>query len=480
MDEEDIFFKPEDVYPAKENDEEGRDNYFSDEELAEMERHEAEKINHTKKKKASFKGFPGFSIKNRSFIKLIIILLGAAAIILYLLFSADPIASLYRRNFKTNINRLFPTVSQNKSLIDYTSDELEEKTNDDTQETEASGIMQQNSQDGNNENTTHESNIRQAVTILFDSASKTKFSRYNSGLLCASSNHIYYINKKGEVTVDKQTGIVDPILRTNGSYAVLAQEGGGKIELYENENLIYDIMTDEKIISCSVSAKGDVTLVTQRENYRGGISVYNKSGTQIFSWSSGQSNVMCAALSASSRKLAAVLANADGEVYSSIRVFNINNGSEECSFSFKDTLLFDMSFTSSVITAFGDNSMITVTQSGILISDRRFDNVDLSHFAYDMQGNKAVIFDSDNIPVMQTYNMRSSIKKEMQISELADHIDINGKYLLYNNGRDAILRREGSDTLRVYTAPMDIAGLVLLDADSFAIIHSNSVEIIRL
>ena len=174
------------------------------------------------------------------------------------------------------------------------------------------------------------------------------------------------------------------------------------------------------------------------------------------------------------------MANADNTVYSSIRIFDINEGEYGQKPDFSDTLLFDISFSSGSVTAFGDNSMITLSPSGELISDRRFDNVYLSHFAYDMQGNKAVMFDSDNIPVIQTYGRRGNLKSESFADELCDYLCINGKYLLFNSGRDVILKKESSDTLRVYTAPMDIVGLRLLTSNVFAVIHSNCVEIVRM
>lgn len=482
-DEENVFFDKEDIFPAEKNNE---DTYFSEEELAEMEKHESEKIakGNDKKRKNIFDNIRGFHF-GKIKLKIIFTIVGIAAVLVYLLFSTDPIASLYRQNFKTNINRLFPAVYQNKSLIDYTLDDDEMMNvdmdgSDDGSEVKNGEEAEMISELDSEENITKKSEVRLSVMIPFDSATKTKFRKFKSGLLCAASNRMYYIEKDGQVKIDKETDVVDPILRVNGTYAVLAQENGGIHELYENGERIYKKTSDENIVTCNLSAKGDVTLVTQRENYRGGVSVYNKAGTQIFSWSSGQNNVMCAAYSSSSKKLAVVLVNADNEVYSSIKIFDVNDGREETSLVFKDTLLFDMSYTSNIITVFGDNSMITLTQGGEIISDRRFDNVELSHFAYDMLGNKTVVFDSDNIPVMQTYNLRSGVKKEMFINELADCVDISGKYLLYNSGRDVILRREGSDTVKVYTAPMDVTGLVLINSDSFAVIHSNCVEIIRL
>lgn len=413
-------------------------------------------------------------INTQKYIKIILPAVLVLALIIYMVFSPDPIASLYRSNFQKNIEWLFPVVYQNKTPIDYTSDELTQADRITPQEDEFKEIEKQSYEASKNDE------AKLSVTIPFENAANSQFAVFSSGVLCADSKRLYYINTRGETVLDMETGIVDPILKTNGSYALLAQEGGSNIELYENNELVYSTNINENIVSCNLSSKGDVVLVTDRKNYKGGILVYNKSGEQVFSWASGQGYIMSADISSTTRNIAAALISTENEVSSSVLVFDINSGEYGNKLNFEDTLLFDVNFTGDIITAFGDNSMITITQSEEILSDRRFDNVELSHFAYDMKGNKAVIFDNNNLPAMQTYNQRGSLKNEILLTHLAEYLSVNGKYVVYNDGRDVILKNEASDSQKVYRATMDVLGLRLITKNTFAIIHSNSIEIVKM
>ncbi|MBR5271108.1 MAG: hypothetical protein IKV64_02875, partial [Clostridia bacterium] len=100
-------------------------------------------------------------------------------------------------------------------------------------------------------------------------------------------------------------------------------------------------------------------------------------------------------------------------------------------------------------------------------------------YAYDDNGNKAILFDSDNLPILQIYNKKGTIKHEITTEELSSHMDIMDNYIIYNSGRDVLLRKGSSTKVNVYTATMDIKSLHIIDNKTFAIVHSNSIEIVE-
>ena len=77
--------------------------------------------------------------------------------------------------------------------------------------------------------------------------------------------------------------------------------------MYIDNKLQYDVDDPDTVMSAELSSNGDVVVVTDKSSYRGGISVYNKSGEQIFSWASGSDAVICADISAASRSVAVAL-----------------------------------------------------------------------------------------------------------------------------------------------------------------------------
>lgn len=316
--------------------------------------------------------------------------------------------------------------------------------------------------------------------VPFESASDSEFSVYKKGIVCAKTNYLCYIGPSGQIEWETVTSVVDPILKAEGEYILIAQNGGTKICLYENGKLKYDTDTDGSILSCAVSSNGDAVAVMNRQSYKGAFSVYNKDGNEIYSWSSGSDLILSADISASSRRVAASLLNTDSEVKSSVLLFNINKEDNYASAVFEDTVLFDLMFIGDEINAFGDNSMIGMNTSGKVLYDKRFDDVELVNYAIDSKGTKIMVFNSENIPMMNVYNSAGVLKYTVTTQSSVDYADIDSYNIIYNDNRDVFLGKPNSRNPSKYTASMDIKQLILIDSRTFAIIYSNSLEFVRM
>ena len=81
-------------------------------------------------------------------------------------------------------------------------------------------------------------------------------------------------------------------------------------------------------------------------------------------------------------------------------------------------------------------------------------------------------------PALARYNKRGAQKETEAIRGVTDFIDIEGNHIVYNIGRDIYIGKIHSKDFTKYTAAMDIKNLMLLSDNSFAVIYSNSLEII--
>ena len=391
----------------------------------------------------------------------IILAIVALGVLFY--FSDFGVIGTYKKNFEKNFRRIFPKMEQSIDI----------------------GVTEKNSNVQEYVDNTGETRVRSVEraenvhVVPFESAATGQFAAYRNGLICARTNYLCVLDGTGSVLWEKNTTVVDPLLSVAGQYIAIGAENGTKLCLYNGENLVFEKSTEDKIRDIRVSTGGDIVLVCDKVNYKGAISVYNKEGQEIFSWFSGQNNVISADISSASRRVAAVLLNADRKVYSIIKVFDISSKNDSVEMAFDDTILFDVSYTGDTITGLGDNSMVCMTSTGRVICDKRFDRVDISHCAYDMEGNKLIHFDSAGIPVFQLYGRKGVMDSEIIADHFADCLDVDGRYILYNNGRSVILRRAGSDRLNEYVATMDVLKLVLINQSTYAVIHSNSIEIVR-
>lgn len=381
------------------------------------------------------------------------VVIGIAAIIVFMTVDSG-IMGNYKNNFSNNFSKIFANFKSDKQQI------IEQTPQPDAQ---------------------YNTEIENSAVISFEDAGSTEFSIYREGIVCANMNHMTFIDASGAVVWEMDTAIVNPILKAEGNYILLAEKGGNKICLYSDNRLVYDVDDPDIIMTANVSSNGDVIAVTDKSSYKGGVSVYNKTGAQIFSWASGSDSVISADISAASRRVAVSLLNTDNTVGSIIQLFDINKSESYAKLNIDDTVIFDIKFTGNILNAFGDNRIAGISESGKLIYDNGFDaSLQLTHSAMDGKGNKLISCDDNNIPVIFMYNKSGSLKYGKNLLGVADFIDINQKNIIYNIGRDIYFGKINAKTMSKYTASMDIKNLFIVSDDAFMIVYSNSLELVTI
>lgn len=353
----------------------------------------------------------------------------------------------YKNNFSNNISKVFKTNKVVKNQIPEPTAEPIEK---------------------------YKTDIAGSKIISLEGANEAEFVPYRGGIVCAKMNYMSFIDETGTVAWETDTAIVNPILKSDGGYILLAENGRNKICLYSDNELLYDIDDANTITAAELSSNGDVIVVTSNPPYRGGVSVYNKEGRQIYSWSSGADAVICADISYS-RRIAVTLLNSTDTLKSTVLLFNVNDTESYAKAEIEDTVVYELDFTGGMLNVFGDNRLMGISESGKIIFDTGFENGQLVHSAVDNKGNKLLSFDDGNAPLVNYYNKKGVIKDTVMLGGTAECIDVNGKYMLYGTDRDIYFGKQGSPPTK-YTAAMDIKKLVIATDKTFAIVYSNSIE----
>ncbi len=358
----------------------------------------------------------------------------------------------YKNNFAKNFSNIFKNFQSDKY-----NDEFEKAPVIDTQ---------------------YKLDTKSNIIVSLESANKTEFTEYRDGIIFAGMNHLTYIDNTGNIVWETDTSIVDPILKAAGNYILIAEKNGNKLCLYGDRRLLYDTDDPDEIIAAELSASGDVVAVTDKSSYKGGISVYNKSGARIFSWAAGSSMVISADISSVSRCVAVATLDTENTAGTIIHLFDVNQTDSYAKINIDNTVVFDMKFTGDLLTAFGDNRITGISANGNLLYDNIFENEQLTHSAIDSKGNNILSFDNGNIPMINMYNKNGRLKSSITLTGVTDFIDINDKNILYNLGRDVYFGKINSDDIVKYTATMDIKKLLITSNNTFVIVYSNSIEII--
>jgi hypothetical protein len=419
--------------------------------------------------------------------KIIILALSAVGIfILMTVFSMIDTGMVgnYKKNFSANLITLFGNMGIDISKKPLPTVGPVTDTSSISEDSVAGDINQEQTKVKSTPSATeppeYNTEVEFSALVPFESASESDFMVYKKGIVCAKTNYLCYINSSGETEWEIATSVVDPIIKAEGDYILIAQQGGTKLCLYNGNELLYDTDTDGNILTCSVSSNGDVVVVLNRKSYKGAFSVYNNDGNEIYSWSSGSRLILSADIAASSRRVAVSLLDTDSTVKSSILLFNINKEDSYAYADFDDTILFDVVFVDNNINAFGDNAMVGMNTSGKVLYDKRFDDVDLINYSMDKTGTKVMVFNSENIPMMNIYNSSGVLKYTITTQSQADYVDIDSYNIIYNDNRDIFLGKPNSRNISKFTASMDIKKLILLNSKSFVIVYSNSLEFVEM
>lgn len=320
--------------------------------------------------------------------------------------------------------------------------------------------------------------VRSNKIISLDDVNTSKFAPYKEGIICAKMNHLTYIDGTGNIAWETDTAIVDPILKTEGGYILLAEKDRNKICMYNDRKLIYDIDDPDTIIAAELSSAGDAVIITDKSSYKGGISVYNKTGAKIFSWASGSDKVISADISAASRRVAVSLLNTDTTVGSVIQLFDVNKTESDARIAVDDTVIFNLRFIGDLLCGFGDNRIVGISSNGNVVYNQIFESEQLTHCAIDTNGNKLLSLDDGNIPIINMYNKRGSLTATTTLIGVTDFIGIKNKTIVYNLGRDVYFGKINSSNMIKYTAAMDVKDLIVLSQRLFVIVYSNSIEFV--
>lgn len=399
------------------------------------------------------------------------------------------IIGTYKRNFEYNLTFILDTLGISFDFDTPGEETVGEQNSrfvtlaDDTQPLESSGEDMSTDTGTDNEHSESTSAYTQhqgdTVSLPFDGAGSSAFVLSDYGIVCAKSNYVCCINENGAIVWEAQTPVTDPAVSTAGKYTAVAAKGGTRICVFRKGEQIYSIDTHDSIVSCSISERGDLALITEKSGYKGSVLVYNKNGEEIFSWSSGV-NYIAAVSMLRTRLVAVSLVSTTEKVSSYVMLFDVKQPQPISGIEMAGTLVFDLQNTGNNVVVTGDSSIASFGKFSALSYDMRFDDVKLTHTAADRNGNRIVSYTQNNSPVLCIYSRKGDIEYDSIIESEPDCVDIFGTTMLYNNERQIICGRYTNNKLTEYTASAAPKKLMLMSSRAYMIVYSNSLEIVRI
>ncbi len=150
---------------------------------------------------------------------------------------------------------------------------------------------------------------------------------YGSSVIdCVSNESYYYVlsdtnltaySNSGKKIFSELHGLSNPILSVSNTRAIVYDQGGKSLYIYNLSGLINSISTKYDIITANICRSGNIAVVTHSDSYTSTVNVYDKDCEQIYTWNSAKDIVNNVLLNPNGNKIAVSTLNASSGQYTS-------------------------------------------------------------------------------------------------------------------------------------------------------------------
>ncbi len=181
-----------------------------------------------------------------------------------------------------------------------------------------------------------------------------------------SDTNISAYSNNGKKIFSELHGFSNPIISVSETRALVFDQGGKNLYIYNLSGQINSIAAEDEIINAVISRSGKIAVVTHSDRYTSAVNFYDKNCKPIYTWNSAKDIVNNVLLNSSGDKFAISTLNAVSGRYSSkVSVFN---------FKLVDPL-FTLELDSSVVLSLKD------TGNGIsVVTDNKYKYIGWSKF----------------------------------------------------------------------------------------------------
>lgn len=165
----------------------------------------------------------------------------------------------------------------------------------------------------------------QAESFPYDGDLSDTFASLDGDLLVCSRNAISLYSGSGTRYVSQSVSMENPVVDTNGSFAVVYDAGGEELYVLGQRQLIWEAEGLSSILAAHLNRNGQLTVVTQSGGYRGTVTVYGSDYSPIVSVNLSSAYVMDAALSDDGQTLSILSVGQESGTFSStLSLYKLN------------------------------------------------------------------------------------------------------------------------------------------------------------
>ncbi len=180
-----------------------------------------------------------------------------------------------------------------------------------------------------------------------------------------TDTNVQVFSPAGRPYTSVQNRFAEPVVKTNGSRAILYGRGAKGITLFGKSGKLAETELDEIIVTAEVGSNGRVAAATPAMRHAASVRVFDSAFETLFTWYSAENQVLALGLSPDTSKLCVGTVTAqDGALLSAVKMFSIAGQEELCEARFEESLLLALQYTAQGVQVVLDNSTLFMDETG--------------------------------------------------------------------------------------------------------------------
>lgn len=235
-----------------------------------------------------------------------------------------------------------------------------------------------------------------------------------------SDTNISAHSNSGKQIFSEMHGFSNPIMSVSNTRALLFDQGGKVIYIYNLSGKIQTLETEDEIINANISRNGVFAVSTQSKNYTSTVNVYNKNCNKIYTWNSAKDVVNNVLVNSNGNKIAvSTLSAVSGQYESKVLILDFESANALYTLDLDKSIVLSLEntgrgfsvittdkyrfihwskFTTNEISASGEINVFRKNSSGVLlVFNRANDRSDNTVILISNKGTKVSEFKINNI-----------------------------------------------------------------------------------
>ncbi len=315
----------------------------------------------------------------------------------------------------------------------------------------------------------------------FDAREKPEFIVYKDYIVKCGGSGIWFLDKTGEVIRSEGLIYNNPIIKTNGSLILVADQGTGDMAVLNSGSIQWREKIDESILNADISEDGFVTVITTAKRDNNEVRVFETHGVELFRKVIANDFAVSANISPSEESfiLSAIRTGAVGP-YSVYKFYDMKGDNlAELSFQASAELLPIFSYNNNgSIFAVGDRAAAAIDPSGTVIWEKQF--LSIAGASPAGNGQFAVAAESEEGSVMKIYQTDGQELASCELRIKPEGLNAIRGVICVNTSDAAYFYSSKGKIISKYSTGSSIRQVCFFDKNQAAVVTDRQVAVVNI